>query len=308
MSANLQLQKAYVLKVLRGPDKGAAFKLLGRKVRIGRGPDNDIILTDPKCSRLHAIINITESTIIIENLSTNATVEVNGAKSAKAFLNPGSTITMGNTLIRFEEMSALPAKVTGPISLAPRTSTSGLGRQSPKSKLPFYIILSTVIIGGAWLYSQDENKGAGTQILTDADIDQHIDDSKRRQEDLIRQQVVSKKNTGQYQEANAAYLKGLRDYREGYYSRALQSFGAAIAIFPEHELAQHYYNLSKKRHDELVQFTFNEAQRFMEQNKYREAQSSYQNVMILINDPTNKIYQEAKEKFNEVGLIIRSSE
>lgn len=312
MSANTQPQKLYVLKVIRGPDKGAIFKLIGRKVRIGRGPDNDVILTDPKCSRSHAIIIFADQTILIENLSTNSPVEIDGNKKPKAFLSPGSTIALGGTQIHFEEMAMLPTAMKNQTASMPSIGISPLPLSlskvpQQKNKSVFYALIAFIVIAAAWLANQDSGPTSDTQLLTDADIDQQIDSSKTRQEEIYRQQTVSQKNTQQYQEANAAYLQGLRDYREGHYARALQSFSAALAIFPNHELAQNYYNLSKKRHDELVQFTFNEAQRYMEQNKYKEAEAAFQNVMILINDPNNKVYQEAREKYNEVVLIIKST-
>jgi hypothetical protein len=47
-----------------------------------------------------------------------------------------------------------------------------------------------------------------------------------------------------------------------------------------------------------------EARRYMDQNKYEMAKSAYKNVMIMVNDPNDKTYQEAKERYEELELLL----
>ena len=62
-----------------GPLAGSSFPLFG-KVRIGRAPDNDIVLADKKVSSHHAMINRMGPKLVVTDLnSTNGTV-LNGIR------------------------------------------------------------------------------------------------------------------------------------------------------------------------------------------------------------------------------------
>lgn len=308
--SNPQAQnKTYLLKIIKGQDKGVQFKLVNNRIRIGRDLDNDIVLNDPKCSRKHAVITISDNTLLIEDLNSSGGVEVDGIKAPKAFLQPGCIILIGSTQLKFEENAPKSPSLMALKNLADNqikdfNKKPGVHQPKPNNRLFFYIIILAVAGLLGWLLLSEDNPSQAPQLLSDEDVDESIENSKRRQDEIIKAQNLSGKNSRQYLEAQSTFLKGLRDYREGHYKRAAQSFSATLAIFPQHELAQRYYQLAQKKHDELVQYSFNEAIKFMEQEKYKEALAAFQNVMILINDANNKTYQEAKEKYQEVKLLL----
>ncbi len=78
----------------------------GSAVRIGRDPDNEIVLRDPRVSRHHARIIFERGFFVLYDLaSANGTV-VNGKRISIAPLVDGAVIRMGSCMGRFSEETA----------------------------------------------------------------------------------------------------------------------------------------------------------------------------------------------------------
>ena len=78
-------------------------KVLGDATfRVGRMPENNLVIPDPNVSRNHAEIRPVGSSFVLVDLgSTNGTT-VNGATISQHTLRPGDIISIGATTIRFE--------------------------------------------------------------------------------------------------------------------------------------------------------------------------------------------------------------
>ena len=83
-------------------------------------------------------------------------------------------------------------------------------------------------------------------------------------------------------------------------------FNGALAIFPQHILSQRYLQKSRTKQDELIQMKLLEANRYYEYKQYRQAIASYGQILLLVQDRTNKIYREAKGRREECEAIISS--
>ena len=86
-------------------DFGKVFTLNQDRILIGRDKDNDIILDDPKISKVHSEINpifsdVLEQIIIKDLDSTNGTY-VNGILIKQNILKSGDKIEIGETVLRF---------------------------------------------------------------------------------------------------------------------------------------------------------------------------------------------------------------
>lgn len=304
MSALLKSSpEKYIIEILEGPDKGAQFQVLPGSIRIGRGEDNDIILHDPKCSREHALLKISAQSIMIENLSQNNALNVDGENSNRAFISHNTKISLGNTVILFK-------RTLNTIEESPRPKLTSYhnnddAKLKKNNKTKFYI--TVVFIALIFIYLISNNQNNITTTTNTLSLEEEIELSRKRQEDILREQTTQGKNSRQYLDAQASYMKGLRDYREGLYKSAMASFSATLAIYPEHPTARRYYDLSKLKLDEQIQFLLQEGNRHMSQNKFRLAMSSYKNVMLLIGDPKNKFYEEAKTKYNESYLLLKGA-
>lgn len=84
-------------------DDGRSVAVGEERVRIGRLPDNELMLDDPRASRYHAEVFVGRLGVTLQDLdSTNGTL-VNGAPvRSRAFLVDGDVIRIGDVGIRFE--------------------------------------------------------------------------------------------------------------------------------------------------------------------------------------------------------------
>lgn len=75
--------------------------VLGRRTTIGRTPDNDLRIDADFISRHHAVVLITSSGTIVEDLASTNGVFVNNTRVTRRQLNAGDVVTIGKTGFRF---------------------------------------------------------------------------------------------------------------------------------------------------------------------------------------------------------------
>ncbi len=77
-------------------------------ITMGRGPNNVIVLVDPKASRRHCVIEKSDEGIIIRDLGSRNGTTVNGSKIEVSPLKEGDIIGVGDTLIYFGKKKEVP--------------------------------------------------------------------------------------------------------------------------------------------------------------------------------------------------------
>jgi hypothetical protein len=75
--------------------------VLGRRTRIGRGPDNELVLDTKHVSRYHAVLLAGPTHTQIEDLNSTNGVFVNGKRIARQALKDGDRVTIGRTQFRY---------------------------------------------------------------------------------------------------------------------------------------------------------------------------------------------------------------
>jgi len=146
------------------------------------------------------------------------------------------------------------------------------------------MILGLIIFGGlyALLNNDSEKKPEDYGLRSPSSIQAEIESSQKRREESLRIKNSSGKGGRYYREAQSAYIRGSRDFREGNFNGAIQSFTAALALYPKHENAQRYKNLAARKRDELVQNLLFEGNRLMDRGRYREALSIKLNLKMFV--------------------------
>jgi hypothetical protein len=296
-------QQIYV-SIIQGPDSGVSFRLLSQKITIGREDDNDISLNDPRCSRHHAVIEAVNGEVVLKDLGSQNGIIVNNQPHRTIKLKAGDVFVLGDTHFQIQDsLGSVPAAKTHAAASSPE-SLNVPNTETKRSPLLFGAIALIGLVVLLLVFSGGTSKPKDSGIRSEDQVQADIDATQRRKEEIARMKRDEGQFSQQYLESQAAYIQGFRDYREGNYGRANQSFTAALALYPNHELAARYKKLSERKLDELVQYSMFEARRYMEQNKYELAKSAYKNIMVLLNDPNNKTYLEAKEKHEELELLL----
>ena len=138
-----------------------------RVITIGRGSDNDIIITDSKVSRNHLqIVQNNEGYFSIVDLNSTNGTYVNGKRiTGEVRINPGDQIKIGNTILPWKTYFQTES---------PKASVSPVNSSTERSykKLLWIsaaIIVLMVIIGGIVFYEiyqkREEMNKTNTQII-----------------------------------------------------------------------------------------------------------------------------------------------
>jgi len=87
---------AALLRIVQGPGAGAEFALPFGPSRIGRAPDNDIVLRDEMVSKYHARILVGDGVEISDANSANGIV-LGGRRAQRLKVGPTDVVTLGET-------------------------------------------------------------------------------------------------------------------------------------------------------------------------------------------------------------------
>ena len=94
------------LNIETGPDAGHTHRIGDHALRLGRSPDNDVILRDPATSGHHARVELRGDQFWIVDLgSTNGTY-VNGEAIQEKQLTSGDRVTIGQNSVHFTILGA----------------------------------------------------------------------------------------------------------------------------------------------------------------------------------------------------------
>jgi hypothetical protein len=82
---------------------GKSYAVLRSPTRVGRLPDNDIVLMDPRVSRHHAEVVQNGGRWMVRDRGSTNGVAVNGTIVKEALLKPGDTISLGGLEVNWEQ-------------------------------------------------------------------------------------------------------------------------------------------------------------------------------------------------------------
>jgi hypothetical protein len=93
---------------LTGDLTGKRFTVGSRPLTFGRGNENDIVLTTPSASRVHAELRSEAGGYVLYDRGSSNGTWVNGAEVTARQLRPGDQITIGDEAFRFESPDPRP--------------------------------------------------------------------------------------------------------------------------------------------------------------------------------------------------------
>lgn len=341
MSAALMLAVSNKLKASIRLANGQvkSFQFDQNIVKVGRDPGNDIYLSeDQKISRFHFELCLKDGKWLVENKSPKNFILQNGLPKDQFILAEGDEITAGETVFKFEfekpskaeavNLSLVSADLgqavaiktqnpilqpTQPVKITtapPRPAQPKIQAAPPKSignsdsgRIKFYGAILIIGLVAFYFLSEEQNKSnKATELRQQYDVSESINQSIEAVKEIESSKQTKGEDTLQFKVAQENYIKGFRDYRQGQYARAMQSFQAALSFYPSHELARKYWTLSKRKFDEKVQLLMIQGRNYYGKNNYRLCKSSFASVMIMMKDPTDLIYKEAKQYYDECSL------
>jgi transcriptional regulator with GAF, ATPase, and Fis domain len=102
------------LVVIKGPQRGTEFVITADVIRVGKAPENDLVVTDETVSRVHfEIVRDAKGYLVRDMKSTNGTF-LDGAEIKEAYIRAGSVVSAGSTELKFtpfeERIEILPSE------------------------------------------------------------------------------------------------------------------------------------------------------------------------------------------------------
>lgn len=334
--SDLKSSSKFTIRIQRGPLAGQNYSFEKAVVQIGRGVENDLILSnDLRASRNHAEIRWDGMDLQIINISSKNFLAVNGSQVESAKLETGSIVLVGETefhidiesasedefaepktKVHFEEpaepvLFQVPVlQQTRPSPMQPSAVSMNPGaplRPRPhvapgksKSKLRFYVIVAVIGIAFVWLMNSNVVKKKELSFRSSEQIEKDIETSR---EELKEFEVRKEKlDTLQFRRAQENYIRGFRDYKQGNFGRARESFQVVLNLDPDNELATRYYQLAKLKFDELVKFHMLQGNRYREKKNWRMCKASYFNVMTMVSNNQDPVFKEARQYYDQCSL------
>ncbi len=295
------------LKVIKGPDMGSVFVITGTRVSIGRGDENDIVLSDLKASRLHAELDYRKEAWKAKDLGSANGILWNGQNKVQADLKSFDTLSLGETTFEFFtpdlDVSILesPAREMALIQSQQshfevrqkqvRELGGALQENSKFSLKKAGIVLGVGMIGIVFILFDNEPKR--TPNIKNKDTVEGRD---------LATYLPTVSGSFQDKTAEILFRSGFREYRERNYLRAKAQFETVLQIAPAHYLSRFYLENCDKEIENEVKLHLVRGKKNQDTGKFREAKSNFEAVMrLLYRDQNHAAYLDAKEQLEKMA-------
>lgn len=298
------------LKVIYGPDAGATFVVNGISATIGRGEDCDVVITDLKASRRHAVLSLAVNGWSVQDLGSANGISHNGKATRGAAVKTGDTLTVGETTLEFlsseagtsilravprskdqidAERDALDAQRARVRQLAniggPKAGPVTYGTPPSKNSRGVLVLAMAVIIGFV-LIDTNPKPIPKKRIQRDTNLAQYLP--------ATEDKAVNKS-------AEMFMKSGFREYREKNYLRARTQFETVLQIDPANQLAQQYVQNCNQAIDDLVKFELDRGRKAYESGSLKQSKIHYETVLrLLYRDQSNPAFIEARDQLTKV--------
>lgn len=274
---------------------GQRFPLNQPVVRMGRGAENEISISDPALSRNHLVFKIQNGLITLEDAGSQNGFSINGAPAQGSTpLKVGDRIRAGSQeyilVLSGSQAPFLngtrPTSSGSPFSKLGSFGTNGIpkpvSRPSPRD-ISFARLMGGFIVAiavAAIFLRSVENNQSRNPASVDATITNPVSGFSQ---DGFRETQESTKSLTEIQ-SDARFRESLRDYYNKNYSRAVLGFKDALTLNPAHVEAADYLQLSENSLKSQLDETFNDATRSFSNLQYRRARSQALRVLIILSE------------------------
>lgn len=270
---------------LTGNNKGIAYFINSSRVVLGRSETADIRILDLKSSREHAEIILVGENYIVTDLGSQNGIVVNDLKITQHVLKNGDKIIVGKTVFKF---SRLEVKEDDQQVKNNKEELSDVSENEPEEEQPknkrLILILSIVLLGAFIILGFEDTE----PVLQKKQVEQTSPGTSDVDGVFAEQYKKKSKQNRENSEKLSYYLKrGLREFREGNYFRAITEFQSAKQWSPSDPLTNFYLRRTKEALNEKIQTFLIKAKRDVKALNYNSAISSYCAVVRLLHENTS---------------------
>lgn len=280
----------YRLMCLTGATKGEAYMIVGNRIIIGRSEKADIRINDTKASREHAEVSRSGDSWYVTDMGSQNGVMVNDKKITQEKLSEGDKLIVGQTVFKFTRVEVNGRKVVKEESDG---DNSSVGK---KTMIPLIVLLLVFLF-----VMFDEDK---TPPKPAPEPEKGLQDISGEYAAAVKKKYA-KEDKIMKEKLNTIYQRGLREYREGNYFRAIHEFNLALIMAPGDAHAEYYLRKTKEDLDSSIEAYIERAQRDENSLKFQSAVVSYCSIIrLLYSVPDDSRYKNAEKKIKDLEFKI----
>ncbi len=242
-------------------------------------------------------------------------------QKSKPAANLAPTKQAQNSPMRPQQMMSPQQNMQGQVGMprmAPQNFNGGYQQQAQpavengslmaNSKFKFYLIIAIAIIGIYYNFSKPTKVSRAKKVASTLKYEDEVNNkmiSKVEKDAAAEREARSreKARSPQAYRIDESFVRGMRDYQLGNYTRAQEFFQLVLNLDPDHALARRHLYLSKVRFDEIIQEKLMLGESYFKKHNFRMCESMYRQVMDMLNGKNNdQKYQLAEKKARECEL------
>lgn len=277
------------LVCLTGSSKGESYILKGNRVVIGRGEKVDIKINDTKASREHVELTKAGDIWFATDLGSQNGIVVNDKKVTQQELIEGDKIIVGQTVFKFVKVEVAKKK---------EEEYAEEEKGSKKNIVPIALMAGLIlylVLGTDEAPVAPSSKKAQQNVVEDVSSE-YLAQLKKRQ---------ANENKELKEKLNVIYQRGLREFREGNYYRAIHEFNLALIIAPGDSYAEYHLRKTKETLDKTIESFTVGAQRDEGALKFQSAIVSYCSIIrLLYTVPEDPRYKNAEKMINDLEIKL----
>ena len=288
----------FKLMCLTGPNKGETYYLIGTRLIVGRSEKADIRINDTKTSREHAEFAKVGNDWVVTDLGSQNGIIVNDKKVVQHKLVFGDRVIIGQTVFKFSKQEVSKPKLVKASDDDENDENDESSSSNKKTMVP--IIILALVFMAMFLFDGDDAKKAEAPSKK---VPAYQDVTNEYVQALQKRQANEDKQVKE--RLNSIYQRGLREFRERNYFRAIHEFNLALIIAPGDAQAEYYLRKTKEELDQSIEDLIVKAQRDEESLKYQSAIVSYCSIIrLLYTVPEDTRHKNAEKQIRDLELKL----
>jgi pSer/pThr/pTyr-binding forkhead associated (FHA) protein len=302
------------LKVVQGPDYGAVYVITGTRTTLGRGEENDIMVSDLKASRRHAEFLANPGGWSVKDLGSANGLLHNGKVTREASIKSGDTLTFGETTLEFLAAESATMMLVAPPRSASELQAERAALEQQKKRARSF----GVVQGGAGAPEGPKSRrvvlyaaaAVAAFLLLMGSPEQKPTAGKGQKKPLSADELSKYLPGGNpdpttSHAAEQFFKAGFREYLSGNFLRARVQFETVLQMSPGHPLATLYLENCMNAINDEVKFHLDQGRKGIEAGKLKEARAHYEAVLRILNtDRSNPSYVEGESQLKEVNKLL----
>lgn len=182
------------------------------------------------------------------------------------------------------------------------------GSLMANSQFKFYLIIAIAIIGIYYNFSKPTKSARAKKIVSTLKYEDEVNTKliSAKEKDLAADRELRSKEKAKSPQAfrvDESFIRGMRDYQLGNYTRAQEFFQLVLNLEPDHALAKRHLYLARVRFDELIKEKLMLGESYYKKHNFRMCESMYSQVTDMLNGKNNdQNFQLAEKKARECEL------